>query len=111
MQADEKRAAIAAYKEMKKQSGIFALRCVPSGECWVGRAPDLDKVWNRMQFTLKQGTMPHRNLQAAAKAHGVEAFSFEVLEVMPEDTASDISGRLLKQRLDHWSAALGAPAL
>jgi hypothetical protein len=33
----DRKAAVAAYKERKSACGIYALRCGPSGEVWVGR--------------------------------------------------------------------------
>jgi len=112
MTNDGRRAAIDAYKERKAAAGIYAVRCRASGETWVGRAADLDKIQNRLWFTLRQGGNPHRALQAAWRAHGAEAFAFEVLERLPDAEASDyLRAAALKDRLAHWRDALGAAAI
>ena len=111
MTKDGRRAAIDAYKERKAVAGIYAVRCRASGETWVGRAADLDKIQNRLWFTLRQGGNPHRALQAAWRAHGAEAFAFEVLERLPEEASDYLRASALKDRLAHWRDALGAAAI
>lgn len=107
MKTEDRKAAIAAYKKRTAIAGIYALRCAATGEVWVGRAPDLDTVWRRLSFTLTHGASLHASLQAAWRAHGCESFSFEALESIEEEI-DYVRDRRLKQRLDHWCAALGA---
>jgi hypothetical protein len=52
MNRDERKAAVAAYRERKAAAGIFAVVCQPSGRRWIGRAFDLRTVQNRLWFTL-----------------------------------------------------------
>jgi len=103
----DRKAAIAAYKERKVAAGIYAIRCPATGEIWVGRAPDLDSIWCRLSFELGAGSRRTPGLQAAWNAHGTEGLSFEVLEKVDEEI-DYVRDRLLKSRLDHWVAALGA---
>jgi hypothetical protein len=49
----DRKAAIAAYKERKTAVGIYVVRCEATGEAWVGQALDLEKVPNRIWFTLQ----------------------------------------------------------
>ncbi|MDO9487998.1 MAG: GIY-YIG nuclease family protein [Sphingomonadaceae bacterium] len=104
---DDRKASIAAYKERKVATGLFAIRCPATGECWVGRAPDLDTIWQRLSFELAVGTRRRPSLQAAWDAHGVEGFAFEVLEKIEEEIDS-VRDKRLKARLDHWRETLGA---
>ena len=108
MEKAERRAAAAAYKERKAPAGVFALRAVATGEVWVGHAPDLDKIWNRLSFTLRTGGHPRRALQAAWNAQGEAGFSFEVLEKLDDE----LEGHFLRSELDDraaaWRAKLGA---
>lgn len=104
----QRKAALAGYRERKVEPGIFAVRCKASGEVWAGRAPDLSTVRNRIFFTLRQGSSPHRLLQAAWNAHGADSFAFEVIEVLdPEELGLGLE-RELKSRHAGWASRLGA---
>ena len=111
MQRIDRRAAIAAYKKRKSIAGIYAIRCTASGEIWVGQTLDLDKVWNRIGFTLRGGANPHRALQGAWKAHGAEAFSFEALERLEDEPLEFARQSQLNERTAVWRAKLGAAAI
>jgi len=78
-----RRAAVAAYKERKPQGGIYALRCGPSGEVWLGRSHRLDAQRNAVDFQLRHGGAASPSLRAACRAHGPDAFTFETLEEAP----------------------------
>ncbi|WP_206244814.1 GIY-YIG nuclease family protein [Novosphingobium terrae] len=111
MKAQDRREALAAYKERKVEAGIYALRCTASGKLWIGRAPDLGTIQNRLWFTLRQGGNPHRSLQEAWNSHGAEAFTFEVVERMKEEDLEFGRDRALKSRQTHWLAAWGGTAI
>ena len=103
-----RRAAIAAYKEAKTFAGIFALRCLATGQVWVGEALDIDKVKNRLEFSLRSGGHPRAALQAAWRAHGPGAFAFEIVERLPEAPSAYARDATLKERRDYWREKLGA---
>lgn len=111
MQMADRRAATAAYKERKTVAGIFAFRCEAAGLIWVGRAPDLAKIENRLRFTLRHGSHRQRSLQAAWNAHGPDAFRFEALDRLEDEDIVYVRDRVLKERLAHWQAKLGAEAI
>src|SRR5919199_3169221 len=99
MERADRKAAAAAWKERKATAGVYALRCTASGECWVGRASDLEAVEKRLLFSVKMATTPHRTLQAAARAHGGAAFAFERLELFEDEEAGpELRDALLKKR-------------
>lgn len=111
MKTEDKKAAIASYKERKFAVGIYVVRCVPTGQQWAGKAMDLGAIWNRLSFTLRQGGNSHRTLQAAWREHGPEGFMFEEVERLDDEALAYVRDRLLKERLAHWCAKLGAEAL
>jgi hypothetical protein len=104
----ERRAAVAAYKERKAPAGVFALRCAATGEVWVGQAPDLDKIWNRLSFTLRSGGHPRRALQATWSAHGEAGFAFEVLERLGEELEGYALRSEIEDKVALWREKLGA---
>lgn len=108
MKSEERRAAVAAYKERKVRGGVYIVRCSASGQIWVGGAPDLSTIQNRLWFTLRLGTNPHRSLQEAWGAHGGETFTFEVVEQLPDEESSALRSLLLKECLARWADRLRA---
>lgn len=111
MDKSERKAAIDAYKERKVSAGIYAVRCASSGQCWVGRAPDLSKIQNRIWFTLRQGSNPHPTLKAAWQEHGPDAFTFEIVEELEDRKSAYLRERALKERHQHWLAEFHASAI
>jgi hypothetical protein len=106
-----RREALTAYKERKVVAGIYAVRCAASGQVWIGKAPDVSTIRNRLWFTLRQGQNRHRSLQDAWAQHGADAFTFEVVERIGEEDMQYGRDRVLKRRLDHWVTAWGGTAI
>jgi hypothetical protein len=111
MDRQDRKAAIAAYKERKPAWGVYAVICTATGEAWVGRSRHLDTQKNGLWFALKQGGSPFASLQAAWRLHGESEFRFEELERLREDFSE--LGRLdeIKRRQTLWLARLHASAL
>jgi hypothetical protein len=107
----DRKAMIAAYKERKVAAGIYRVRCLASGEAWVGQTPNLDKIENRIWFTLRQGTHRHRALQQAWLRYGAESFLLDTVEALGEESDPYLRDRALKQRLAFWSGELRAAAI
>ena len=108
MDADARKAAVAAWKERKVEAGVYAITCTASGECWVGCAPDVTSVQNRVWFTLRHGSSSHCTLQAAWRAHGADAFRFAIVERLPEEELAIVRDRQLRASQERWAAQLGA---
>lgn len=108
MKMDQKKAAIAAYKELKTASGIYAVRCRATGQAWVGHAPNLGKIRNRLWFTLGHGLCRQATLQAAWNAHGAADFTCDPIEVFDEEALGHVRDRMARERLAYWRAELGA---
>jgi hypothetical protein len=111
MRREDRRAALAAYKQRKPPAGIYAVRCTVSGRCWVGSARDLDAVRNRHWFALRLGSNRHTGLQQAWRDHGEAAFAFERVEVLSQDLADWQRDQALKDRLVFWLAEMKAEAI
>jgi group I intron endonuclease len=65
-----------------KVPGIYAIRNLTNGKCYVGSAIRLARRWAVHRHTLKTGTHRCQPLQRAWNKHGKDAFVFEVLEVV-----------------------------
>lgn len=111
MDGMEKRAARAAYKERKQSPGIYAVRCTASGQVWIGGAPNLDTIQNRIWFGLRLCSNPNRDLQRAWIDHGEGCFAFEVLERLEEEESPYVRDSLLKERTSHWRIVLGGASV
>ncbi|MDE8653971.1 GIY-YIG nuclease family protein [Novosphingobium album (ex Liu et al. 2023)] len=103
--------AASAYRERKVTAGVYALRCGPTGQVWVGRAPDIATIENRVRFQLRQGASSFPALQQAWNAHGADAFTFEVLEELDGEELGLSLQRELKNRHAAWVEKLAAQAI
>lgn len=106
MKSEDKKAAIAAYKERKTVAGIYLIRCGTSGQAWVGETPNLDTIQNRIWFSLRMGSHSNRDLQSAWPAHGGDDVTFEVLERLKDEEPPYVRDTLLKERAAHWRSTL-----
>ncbi|MDC7684974.1 GIY-YIG nuclease family protein [Asticcacaulis sp. BYS171W] len=111
MDSHEKKAAIAAYKERKSISGIYAVICNATGEVWVGASRNLESQQNGLWFTLRLGHHIHKPLQAAFSEHGAAAFRYEELDRIPDDYSDMARKDELKRRKALWQARLQADGL
>ncbi|MCK1362079.1 GIY-YIG nuclease family protein [Bradyrhizobium sp. 199] len=107
----DRKAAIAAYKERKTIAGIFVVRCAVSGEAWVGQAPNLEQIQNRIWFSLRLGSHTCRSLQAAWNTHGEAGLSFGECERLDDEESAYVRNALLKERLLHWCSELKAETI
>jgi hypothetical protein len=111
MDKSDRKAATNAYKERKVPAGIYAVRCAPTGQCWVGQSPDLAKIQNRIWFSLRNGASHSPSLIAAWNEHGADAFTFEVVEELENIESDYVRANALKERQTHWLAELSATAI
>ncbi len=108
MEQQDRRAAIATYKERGPAYGVYAVICNATGEVWVGRSRHVDTQQNGMWFALKHGTSPHASLQCVWKQHGADQFRFEELERLRDDYPQLSRWDELKKRQDLWKVRLDA---
>jgi hypothetical protein len=57
------------------------------------------------------GSSYFKTLQAAWNEHGESAFVLEEVERLPDDVEPIAQPRILKERLAHWRAELGAETI
>jgi hypothetical protein len=109
MDKQARRAALRDYKEKKTAAGVYAIRCAPTGEVWVGGSRNIDSQQNSIWFGLRMGGHVNRAVQAAWTTHGEAALSFEVLQRIEAEEMTPLGlADLTKSRERHWLAALGA---
>jgi hypothetical protein len=111
MDKQERKAAIAAYKERKAAFGVYAVICNATGESWVGCSSHVDTQQNGLWFSLQRGTSPFVSLQKAWALHGEAEFRFEELDRLADDFPE--LGRMseVKKRRGLWHARLQASVL
>jgi hypothetical protein len=107
----DRKAAVTAWKERKSAPGIYGIRCVPTGEVWMGQAADLATVQNRHWFALRMGSHTNRALQAAWTQHGHDALVFEVVERLSEEEDATVQASRLRNALGRWRDETGAAAV
>jgi hypothetical protein len=66
MKIDDRKAAIAACKKRKTAAGIYAVRCAPTGQTWVGQTLNLETIQNRIWFSCAPAAIP----TGSCRAHG-----------------------------------------
>lgn len=112
MDKDRKRELVQAFRERERVQGVFAVRCSTSGEVWVSTSRNLDVQRNGVWSSLRFGGHPNKAVQAAWKAHGEDAFAYEIVEALDQGELSATGfDDLLKVRERYWREALGAKAL
>lgn len=68
------------------RSGIYAITHVASGRQYIGSAVYLPSRWAQHRMDLRRGTHHSRHLQRAWAKYGPDAFTFAVLEYVPDRT-------------------------
>ncbi len=111
MDRQDRRAAIAAYKERKPAWGVYAVICNATGEVWVGRSRHVDNQQNGIWFALRMNGGRFPAIQAAWNEHGEAAFRFEELDRLREDYPEIGREDELKKRQALWTARLDATAI
>jgi hypothetical protein len=100
------------FKERKVAAGAFVVRCAPSGQVWVDVSPNLHNRQNGLWFSLRLGSHPNRALVQAWKDHGEAAFTYEVVEELPDAERSQWEmTNALKDLSARWREALNAEKL
>lgn len=107
MQKNERRQARLAFRERAPRPGIYAFKA-ECGDVWVGRAANLDTIVNRVLFTLRHGSSPHRTLQAAWNRDGGSGITHVELEQLDAEKLGLGLERVLKERHRFWVEKLSA---
>lgn len=117
MDQTQRNAAVAAYRERPQQAGVYVITCTATGQEWIGSAPDVRTIQNRLWFGLRSGGggrvtgVGMAALLAAWRQFGEAAFTFSVLEIRDADTPEPDPRRLrqwLTARAADWRGRRGA---
>jgi hypothetical protein len=101
-----------AYAERNRTQGVFAVRCVLSGEVWISSTRNLDTQKNSVWFALRMGGHPNKAVQAAWNTHGEAAFTYEIVEELSDEDLTPMGFRdLMRVRERDWREVLGGGAL
>ena len=111
MNSQNRKQAIAAYKDRKPAYGLYAVICNATGQVWVGISRHVDTQQNGLWFALRQGNSLNKTLQAAWISHGEGEFRFEELDRLSEDYSELTRMDELKQRQKLWLMRLQARSL
>ncbi len=108
MDKQDRKSAIAQFKERKSACGIYAVICTATGEAWVGISRNLEAQKNSMWFTLNTGSGPFQSLLAAWAEHGEREFRFEELDRLKDDFSTLLRTDELRKRQKLWLERLHA---
>lgn len=111
MDREDRRAAVAAYKEREPAWGVYAVLCTATGEAWVGCSSHVDTRRNGLWFELRLGTSRYASLQATWKEHGEQQFRFEELDRLRPDFPRLSRTDELQKRATLWRKRLRAAPL
>ena len=71
-------------------SGIYKITCLKTGEIYIGKSTDIKSRWQQhCKSAFNCGTIAHSLLHTKMKQHGIECFTFEVVEQVPKDQLSE----------------------
>ena len=67
-------------------SGIYKITCVKTGEIYIGKSTDIKTRWQQhCKTAFNCGTIASSLLHTKMKQHGIENFTFEIVEIVPKD--------------------------
>ena len=71
-------------------SGIYKITCIKTGEIYIGKSTDIKNRWQQHCKTVFNcGTIASSLLHTKMKQHGIENFTFELVEAVPKDQLSE----------------------
>ena len=71
-------------------SGIYKITCLKTGEIYIGKSTDIKSRWQQhCKSAFNCGTIAHSLLHTKMKQHGIEQFTFEVVEQVPKEQLSE----------------------
>jgi len=70
-----------------RSSGVYQIRCIPTGKVYIGSAVDLQHRWEQHRRSLRRDDHRNIHLQYAWDKYGEQNFEFSVLEFVE---ASDL---------------------
>lgn len=65
-----------------RTSGIYQIRCIPTGKIYIGSAVNIRERWRKHRESLLRNGHDNSYLQHAWNKYGAEAFEFTVIELV-----------------------------
>jgi hypothetical protein len=85
------------FKQYRPEMGVFVIRNLRDGKCFLAATSDLKGTMNGARFRLESGRHPCQELLEAWQTAGPEAFSFEIVDHLayqPSEEPKDYSDDL-----------------
>ncbi len=101
MDKSKRKELLEQYKEVKTFFGVVCIKNTVNGKIFLNGYPNLKNKWSTIQSQLDMGQFPNAPLLADWKAHGKDAFTFEVLEEKSTEDVSDVAFEV-KMMLKSW---------
>ena len=71
-------------------SGIYKITCTKTGEAYIGKSTDVKSRWQQhCKSAFNCGTIAQSLLHKKMRQHGIENFTFELIEKVPKDQLSE----------------------
>lgn len=90
-------------------SGVYLIRCVPSGKVYVGSSKDLTQRMSCHKSLLRGGRHHSRRLQRSWDKYGEAAFVFEVVLVCEADQLAVNEQAHIDEYDSYWNGFNGTP--
>ena len=107
----ERRALARQARDAFPPMGVYAIRELATGRVRIGASRNVPGTINRIRFELRHGSHPDKDLQAAWRRDGPDAFAFEVLALVKERSEPGFDYAAELRELEAlYRAELGASA-
>jgi hypothetical protein len=84
------------YVKARQLSGVYRVRCIPTGECYFGSTIHLYGRWRLHKSLLKRNKHHCNALQAAWNKYSADAFVYEIVEALSIRQAAILEKQLIK---------------
>lgn len=109
MDITRKKQLLEEYKNRKPEMGVISLRCLATGETFLGISKDSRADFNSLRCKLSTGWHPNKRLEELWHQYGESGFEFSVVQVLKyEDPGADHTEELEEMRERYLAADSGA---
>jgi group I intron endonuclease len=80
--------------------GVYLIRCMASGEFYVGSSKNVGQRWHQHRHELRRGVHDNTRLQAAYDQHGPDSFRYNILQWCKPDQLTEVEDLWLGELWD-----------
>lgn len=91
--------------ELPTSSGVYRIRHIDSGRCYIGSTVNLRARWRLHLFDLRRGTHRNSYLQRVWDKYGADPFVFEIIELVTPDCLIEHEQRQIDTHRPEFNAA------